>query len=590
MLTIYRVTFATEFQKTLRGIKMRLGKRLFLLLCFATMLSLLVVACSSEGETDAVSDTSNTEDNESNENNEENNNESNNNDEAEASEGEPVYGGDIVYGITGNPTTFNPLYSVDTASSGIFSTMFEGLVAADPGYEPLGRLATDWEMSDDGLTFTFHLRENVKFHDGSDFTADDVVFTYSIPLHEDYAGARAADFEDIDTIEALDSHTVKIVLSEPNAKFLWTMSYGILPKHILEDVPVADLGDHEFNFRSPIGTGPFKFDVWEDGQFVRKVAFEDYWDGRPYLDSLTHKIVPDGNALLAQLQAGDVQMMAVDSADIQTVQVLEERGSVELASSPALNYQFLGYNLRNELFQNVNVRRALTHALDRDAIVANVLEGDGTVAHSPISILSWAYNPNTTEFPYDVELAKEMLAAEGWTPGSDGILEKDGKRFAFEMKVSSSQPANVDIATIAQQMFSEIGVEATPRVMEFSAVVADITSPNWNFDTVIIGFSLGTDPDPTFAWHSKEIESGLNVFGYSNEEVDNLIDKSLREMDIDKRQEQLFEIFEKIALDQAATMLYYPNNNIAIPANLENYTIHSSNSRYLSHTWWLSEQ
>jgi peptide/nickel transport system substrate-binding protein len=252
-----------------------------------------------------------------------------------------------------------------------------------------------------------------------------------------------------------------------------------------------------------------------------------------------------------------------------------------------LSYTYLGYNLRNELFQDVKVRQAITHALDRDAMIAAVLDGDGQVAHAPASPLSWAYNPDTPKFEYDPEKAKQMLAEAGWEPGPDGILQKDGQRFSFTIKTNQGNKIREDLTVVIQQQLREVGIEATPQIVEFSALIDQINPPNRDFDAIVIGWSLSTDPDPTSIWHSKEIELGNNMIAYSRPDLDELMDINTEIVDLEERQQVIWQIFDEIANDQPYTFLYYPNSHRAMPTDLEGFIHHPRVEQYLAHKWWL---
>jgi peptide/nickel transport system substrate-binding protein len=569
-------------QQKLGGVNLSSKKSILILLSLAMVFGLFLAACGSDttnGDTTKETAPEDTGSKDTGSDTKE--------DPKEETATEPKDGGDLIIGSIGSPTLFNDLYSTDTASSEITSLMFDGMLQSSPGFEPEPVLAKSWDISEDGLTWVFHLKEGVKWHDGEEFTADDVVFTFQIPLSEDYTGPRASSFEDIESVKALDEYTVEIILSEANAKFLWTSGYAILPEHILGDVPIAELGEHDFNTKNPIGTGAFKFGEWVDGQYVKVVAFDDYHQGRPHLDSITTKIVPDQNALLAQLQAGDIHMTGVPASDLETVQEWENQGKVNISSTLSLGYTYMGYNLRQEKFQDVNVRRALTHAIDREAIIAGVLNGDGQIAHAPASPLSWSYNPDTPQFNYDPEKAKQLLADAGWkdTDG-DGILDKDGQKFEFTLKTNQGNKAREQIAVVVQQQLAEVGISVTPKLMEWSAFIEDVTAPNWNYDALILGWALGTDPDPTGIWHSKEIEEGLNFVAYSRPKLDELMDQQIKELDQEKRKVMVWEIFAEIASDQPYTFLYYPNAHVAMQPYMKGFTHHPRADRYKANEWW----
>lgn len=496
----------------------------------------------------------------------------------------------LVLGTTAAPTLFNPYYSTDTSSSTIEGFIFSGLVHVNTEFEPEGDLAEDWKVSEDGLTWTFNLRKNVKWHDGEDFTADDVVFSYQIPLHEDYTGPRGLPFANITEINKVDDHTVEIKLSEPYAPFLTiTAQFEMLPKHILEDVPVADLGSHLFNTKEPIGTGPFKFKEWKEGEYIELTRNDDYYLGTPKLDGIIYKIVPDMNTLMAQLQVGDINMMGISPQYIETAKKLEDEGKIVVTSGPSNAWEYLGYNLRNELFQDKKVRHALTHAVDKKAIVDAILDGAAIVASGPGSPANWSFNDNMPDFEYDLERAKELLAEAGWTPGSDGILEKDGKKFEFAIKTTSANEIRQQIAEVVQQQWSQIGIKTTIELLEWSAYVEQTSPPNWNFDVIVAGWSIGSDPDPTWFWHSSEIESGLNYNGYSNPKVDELLGKNTSVLDMEERKQLIAEADAIVAEDQPSTFLYYVQGHLAKAPQLEGPSFNAANTYYDIHKWHMKE-
>ena len=497
-------------------------------------------------------------------------------------------GGSLYLGTTAAPTLFNPYYSTDTSSSTIEGFIFSGLVTVDHDFNPEGDLAESWDFSEDGLKWTFYLREDIKWHDGEDFTADDVVFSYNIPLHEDYVGPRGLPFEIIEEIKKVDDYTVEIILSEPYAPFITiTAQFEVLPEHILGDVPIADLGTQKFNTKEPIGTGPFKFKEWREGEYIELSANEDYFLGKPKLDSIIYKIVPDMNTLMAQLQVGDVNLTGISPQYMETAKNLEEEGVIELSSGPSNSWEYIGYNLRNELFEDKLVRQALTHAIDKKAIVQAVLDGSGTVAHGPGSPANWSFNEDVPKFEYDPEEAKSKLKEAGWEPGDDGILEKDGEKFEFVLKTTSANEIRQQIAEVAQQQFSEIGIKTSIEVLEWSAYVEETGPPKWNFDAIVAGWSIGSDPDPTWFWHSSEIENGLNYGGYSNPKVDELLSENTKISDLDERKKIIGEADAMVAEDQPSTFLYNDQGHLAKAVNLQGPQFSAANTYYKIHEWYV---
>ncbi|WP_158589617.1 MULTISPECIES: peptide-binding protein [Clostridia] len=509
-------------------------------------------------------------------------------DEAEAKSNQQA-GGDLIIGTTGSPTLFNPFYSTDTTSMTIEGFIFSGLITVDREFNLEGDLAEDWEHSEDGKTWTFYLREDVKWHDGEDFTADDVVFTYQIPIDENYNGPRGYTYEKIKAVKKIDDYTVEFTLTQPNAPFLTiSMQAGILPEHILGDLPIEELGENKFNTKEPIGTGPYVFEEWADGEYIKLHAFDEYHLGKPNIDTLTYKIVPDANALMAQLQSGDINFTGVNEQNVEVATELDEKGIITLQSGPSNSWEYVIWNLRNPLFEEKKVRQALSHAIDRESILEAVLQGEGEVAYGPGSPANWAFNPDVPRYEYDPAKAEALLHEAGWEKSDNGVLEKDGTPFSFTIKTSQSDTRE-DIAVVLQQQLESIGIQTDVEVMEWSAFVEDTGPPNWNFDAQVSGMSIGSDPDPSYFWHSKEIENGLNYSAYSNPDVDKLLDENTRVLDQEKRAEIIKQADAMVAEDQPVSFLYYPNSHLAHSPNLEGPVVNAANTYYKLHEWKFTE-
>ncbi len=500
--------------------------------------------------------------------------------------GEPKQGGNLVLGTSGEPVLFNSLYHQDSASADVTDLVFAGLMSTNENLEVVPSIAVDYpEISENGLEWTYTLREGVLFHDGQEVTAEDVVFTYSIFLHEDYTGPRAGSFTALEKVEAVNDYQVKFTLNEADARFSTLMGYGILPKHILGDIPVADLEEYrEFNIEKPIGAGPFKFVSWTPGQNLVVEAFDEYFEGRPYLDRVTFRFASDANALVLLLETGDIDHMIVPTTELATVRSYDH---VTVSDVLALRYDYIGWNLDRPLFQDVRVRQALTLALDRQEIVDTIMEGNATVAHAPVSPLSWAYNDNVPRFDYDPERAKQLLAEAGWEPGADGILQKDGERLSFTILSNSGNVVRRDIGIIAQQYYSQIGIEVKAEQMEWGAFLEKINPPNFDFDAVVLAWGLALDPDPSAIWHSKEIENGLNRSAYRNARVDEISDMNTSILDQTERAAALAEVWEILAEEQPYTYLFYPQQFVAMTNDLKGFTHHPRVDMYRVNEWWL---
>jgi len=491
----------------------------------------------------------------------------------------------LVIGTIGSPTLFNPYFSADSSSGQVEALLFNGLVTYDANLQPIPDLAEGWEVSEDGYNWTFHLKKGIRFHDGTELTSRDVVFSYNIPRSEGYSGLRGSDFEKIKSIKAVDRYTVHFSLTEPYAPFLSTCTFAILPAHLLENIPIDELPKHPFNTKQPIGTGPYRFVEWKDGQYVKLEAYQDYFKSTPGIKQLYFRIVPDQNAQLIQLQAGGIDWMGVPATDLAIGRLFEKQGKIKLRSAPSLSYTYIGYNQKHELFQDVRVRQALTYAVDRKKIVDIVLEGQGQVAHTHGSPQSWAFSGDVPTFDYNPEKARQLLHEAGWKDSDgDGILDKDGKKLSFVLLTNQGNKIREMVAQIVQQQWAEVGVEMTPRMLEWSAFIHNYVEAK-KFDAVLLGWSIGVDPDPTAIWHSKESEKGLNFIGYHNPKVDQLLEENTRVMNTQTRKNILVQFQKIIAEEQPYTFLYYANGITAFPPGLQGMNEHPLSTFYNIHNW-----
>ncbi|MGZ4162517.1 MAG: peptide-binding protein [Tumebacillaceae bacterium] len=502
-----------------------------------------------------------------------------------------VDGGDIIYGSIGEPTTFNPFWSNDQSSMDINGVVFDTLYNMTNKITPYPMLADGQpQISADGKVWTIKLHKDVKFSDGQPLTADDVVFTFSIPISKDYNGPRKSDFEQLEKVEKVDDLTVKFTLKDKYAPFMANnlTSYGILPKHILGNVAIKDMEKADFN-KKPIGSGPFKVTDWQAGQFVKLERNETYFQKKPSVSTITYKIVPDQNALIAQLQSGEVNMTDIAASNVKTVKnLVQTGGKLQMFESPDLAYVYIGWNNKNPLFADKKVRQALTMALDRQSIVDNILDGNAKVANAPESELSYAYDQSIKGLPYDMEKAKQQLADAGWKPGPDGILQKDGKKFSFELMTNQGNKAREQIATYTQQQFKKLGIEVKPKIVEWSAFINQYITQG-KYDAAVESWGTGTDPDLTAIFSSSSIGTALNYNYYSNPEVDKLNTENTKELDQNKRADIIKKAEALIADDQTYTFLYYPMKHMAAPANLKGVDFGPIQDLYNVQDWYFTK-
>ena len=469
----------------------------------------------------------------------------------------PVYGDIMVEGSIGDASNLIPILSTDSTSHGIASMIFNGLVKYDKNLNMVGDLAQSWDISEDGLVITFHLRKAVKWHDGYPFTADDVLFTYRVTIDPKTPTAYSGDFLKVKKAEVLDSYTFRVTYDKPFAPALTSWSAGVLPKHLLEgkDITRTNLSRH------PIGTGPYMFKEWKTGQKIVLISNPDYFEGRPYIDGYIMRIIPDMATMFLELRAKGIDRMSL--TPLQYTRQTESRlfrRDFNKYRYLSFSYTYLGYNLKNPLFKDKCVRQAISYAINKEEIIQGVLLGLGKVATGPFKPGTWVYNPRVKRYPYNPQKARELLAEAGWkdTDG-DGILDRNGKPFTFEIITNQGNEIRAKCAEITQRRLADIGIEVKIRIIEWAAFIKEFINKR-KFDATILGWTIPLDPDLYDVWHSSKMgPEELNFISYKNDEVDKLLEKGRSSFDRKERERCYNMIQEIMAEEQPYTFLYVPD-------------------------------
>jgi len=471
--------------------------------------------------------------------------------------GKPSYGDIMVEGSIGDASNLIPILSSDNSSHEISGMIFNGLVKYDKDINVVGDLAESWDISPDGLVITFHLRKGVKWHDGQPFTAEDVLYTYQVTIDPKTPTAYAGDFLKVKKAEVLDPHTFRVTYDKPFAPALMSWGTAIYPKHLLagKDITQSPLT------RRPIGTGPYKFKEWVTGQKIVLESNPDYFEGRPYIDGFIMRIIPDMATMFLELRANGIDQMGL--TPLQYTRQTEAplfRNNFNKYRYLSFSYAYLGYNLKNPLFTDKRVRQALAHAIDREAIISGVLLGLGKPATGPLKPGTWAYNPNVHTYPYDPARAKTLLAEAGWKDtNGDGILDKDGRPFAFELITNQGNEVRGKCAEIIQESLGKIGIPVKIRILEWAAFVNDFINKR-RFDATILGWTIPMDPDLYDVWHSSKTKpEELNFISFANAEVDELLEKGRSTFDQKERKKCYARIQEILAEEQPYNFLYVPD-------------------------------
>ena len=485
----------------------------------------------------------------------------------------------FVIALGDNIRTIDPIGSpsVDAASERLRMLIFNTLVRKNEKFDYAGELASDINRSDDGLSYTFTLHDGVKFHDGSAFTSADVKYTLDLLLSSNFAksasffeGTGAEKRSYIKSIEAPDPRTVVVTLNQP-----WI---GLLSN--LVAIPILPKDSYESQKTHPLGSGPFRFIRYDSTQQVCDVeAFAEYWEGAPKIQTVRVRVIPDMNALQAELQAGRVDIAPMPtSLSPDAVKRLEQDPNLQVKSFQGSNVVLLTINTSSPPLDNVKVRQAIAYSIDRGSLINNLLLGFGKIAHSIIPEESWAYSPGQT-YSYDPAAAKRLLDEAGFRD-PDG----DGPRMRFEKpvvyKVSGSSVAGRQYASVIQNYFKDVGIPAEIQTPEVNTLFDELRRGNFQ-----IAYSqwVGGNQDPIFykdLFATSEIptetRSSRNRSRYSNPELDRLLEEAVNTYDRQRASELYKRIQEIVSRDVPVFPLWYQSNIVIARKNVGNIQVNAS--------------
>jgi peptide/nickel transport system substrate-binding protein len=469
--------------------------------------------------------------------------------------------GTLKHRIYWEPPIKNPIFE---PVSGDLAWYFDPLVRLEYDGSILPRLAKSWEHDEEGKVWTFHLQENARWHDGQPFSADDVVFTMENIADPDLAspvlGYLQVGGETIQ-VEKADEHTVQVVLPQPYGPFLANLScVGIAPKHLLEGV--ADMETSDFN-RQPVGTGPFKVTEVVSGDHWTLVANDDFYLGKPNLAGVHIRISGDPEAMVAALKTGELDI--TETEEITHLDWFAQQGGYRIYTCTPGGTTLLFLNIGSSpLFQDVQVRRAMAHALDRQGIVDTVTFGYAKIAHSAImdkGFSGWASNRGVPRYDYNPEKAKDLLEQAGWTDSDgDGVLDKEGQPFRFSTTMQAGYATYENTVAVIQANLKDVGIDMQIQALErsaFRALRGDPTRADTT-DALFSGAAIPFDPEQmSNTYHSSAYPGGGNLYGYSNAWVDELLDQGRLTVGREARKPLYVEAQRIIAEEIPYIPIYY---------------------------------
>ena len=479
---------------------------------------------------------------------------------------------------------FHPELLTSDYDSSVTGLIFESLVEFSPDFEYVPELAESWEISADNLSVTFKLKE-CNWHDGTPFTAEDVVFSFGFVGHPDYDGPRYSNIDKIvgmeeyhkgeaDTItgiEIIDERTVKITTVEPYAPFLYSIGgRAIIPKHIWEGSSVSTKGVQENNadiLLNPIGTGPFIFESFVADSHVILNANPDYHEGAPKVPGVIIQAVSQSTAM-AQIIRGEVDMIDLSDFNPDGLKQLTD-AQVQVVTAPLVAVQYMGINHRQERFQVTEVRQALMHAIDRQGIVDNLYYGQANVANNPFPKTNWACPPDEDLKPYEYnpEEAIRLLTSVGYTFDADKVVLSDpeGNPVEWTLKYPSGNKAREDYAVVIQANLKDIGITLNLDIMEFATL--STAAQTGDFDLFLMGMGTSFDGDQKYIWGTG---AQFNYAGWADETTDNYLEEGLKYLDQERRKEVYGEWAVYMNEEVPNVWLLNWNGGMALAPNLQN--------------------
>lgn len=478
---------------------------------------------------------------------------------AAAQDAQPVKGGTFVTLAHDAIEALSPEDTGETVQWVPIANMFDGLYYVNENYELEPVLADSYEPSADGKTYTFKLKEGITFHNGDAFSADDVVYTYEWIMDEANASTRSANFELVDTVEAPDATTVVVTLSEADVTFMVNVATTLIyPAKYHQET-----GEDAFKGK-PVGTGPFTLGEWSPQQRVTLNAYEDYFRGRPNFDVVQVDVVPEAAGRMAALETGQADN-SIWGLNAEDNTALKESGDFRVYETQQVATNHFPLNNKHPFLSDKAVRQALLWALDRQSFADDIFLGQAQVATSNLSpAIAKYYNPDVPKYEYDPEKARQLLDEAGWVEGSDGIREKDGTKAAFTMMVFQGDTQRRPEAEIAQQWWSDIGVQVELQEGIVSDVLAGLV--DGTYDAGLFNWVYGGGSGDPDARDTLQTGGANNFFQYSNEEVDQLLSDGVRELDEEKRIE-IYKRIQEIIADEVPFLFLLNLQNITFYAN-----------------------
>lgn len=455
-------------------------------------------------------------------------------------------GGTLIDATVGEPSGLIAMVAGESAAAAISSNIFNKLLKYDKNLDIEGELAESWQVSADQKTITFKLKPHLKWADGKPLTSADVLWTWQAVINEKTGSPYASDYQLVKKAETPDPLTFSVTYQQAYAPALDSWSgLQILPKHLLQG---QDLRTTAFA-RKPVGSSYYKLDSWTHGENLKLSRNASSVLGPAQVDKLVTRIIPDSSAQFLELMADNIDSMSLDP--IKYARIIPARPELKqklaLYKELGSGYTYMGFNLKHKPFDDVRVRHAINYAIDKQEIIDGVYLGLGIDIASPYKPGTRWSNPNLKSYAYDPKKAKALLKEAGFTDADgDGVLERDGKPFSFEI-ITNQNKEREKTAVLIQRRLKDVGIDVQIRAIEWASFISRFIKTG-DFDVVVLGWGLGLDPDQFNIWHSSQQAPGqFNFIGYNNPTIDKLLEQGRLELNPDKRM-KIYHEFSRVLL------------------------------------------
>lgn len=491
----------------------------------------------------------------------------------------PAPGGNYIEGVVGSPQYLNPvLAKTNDLDFDLTKLIFSGLFKYNKNLEIVPDLAKNFTISPDKLNYRIELKDNVFWHDGLKLTADDVLYSLEI-IQNPQLKNPWSDYLPSSKIKKIDEKTLEFVLDKPIPDFLKYLTIGILPQHVWQNIPLQQFSLTEYNLK-PVGSGPFKFkNLSRDKDGAIKSYYlarnDNFYDQKPFLDSITFKFFPDYDKLLSAIQKREVNGVNYLPKYLQENFALT--GFLKKYSLELPHYTAIFFNAKNnEFLSSKTIRKVLAYALPKERIIEEVLGGDGQMIDGPILPHSFGYNPEIKKYEYNPAKAAKILENSGWQKNSDGFWQKDNK--ILEITLTTGQEPDLEkIGEIIQKSWQEIQIKTKLITVPIDSIQKEVVSSR-NYQAFIYGIIESFDSDYYSLWHSSQIKPpGLNLSGFANQRVDELLEKARINPFDEVRKKKYFEFQYIISEEMPAIFLYSANYTYLVDKKIKGLTIEKIN-------------